>query len=72
MHHLKIGYNDVLNMPTGERRFHLGMLVKTKQQEQEAIENAQNNQKGGKGQRKTTISGDALKTRIKSGQLPMT
>jgi len=72
MQHLKIGYNDILNMPTAERRFHLGMLVKVKQDEQQAVEDAQNKQSGGKGQRKTKISGEALKTRIKSGQIPMT
>jgi len=71
MQHLKIGYSDVLNMPTAERRFHLGLLVKTKKEEQDYIEQSKNKSSGGKGTRKTKISGDALKNKIKSGEVPL-
>lgn len=71
MVHLKMGYNDVLNMPTNERRFHIGMLVKNKSDEQERMKERQKNASGGKGTRKTTISGEALKSRIKSGDVPL-
>lgn len=70
MVHLKMGYNDVLAMPTGERRFHLSLLVKNKTEENERIEQMRQNQ-GGKGSRKTTITGEALKNRIKSGDVPL-
>ena len=66
-----MGYNDVLNMPTNERRFHIGMLVKHKTDENEQMQKMQSKSNGGKGNRKTTISGEALKTRIKSGDVPL-
>ena len=72
MQHLKIGYSDILNMPTAERRFHLGMLVKNKQRENEIFKEQKKNNNGSKGTRKTTISGDALKSRIKAGDVPLT
>ena len=71
MIHLKMGYEDVLNMPTNERRFHIGMLVKQKSEEQERMKEAYGKTGSGKGTRKTRISGEALKTRIKSGDVPL-
>ena len=71
MIHLKMGYEDVLNMPTNERRFHIGMLVKQKSEEQERMKEAYGKTASGKGTRKTRISGEALKTRIKSGDVPL-
>jgi hypothetical protein len=73
MQYLKIGYTDVLNMPTNERRFYMGMLIKTKSEEQEAAEqaNAKANPNA-KGNRKTKVSGEALKNKIKSGEVPLT
>jgi hypothetical protein len=59
-------------MPTAERRFHLGLLVKTKKEEQEEIEKMKNKSSGGKGSRQTKISGGELKNKIKSGEVPMT
>jgi hypothetical protein len=64
-------YSDVLMMPTNERRFYLGMLLKIKQREREMYENSANNNTGGKGNRKKTISGDQLKAQIKSGNVPL-
>lgn len=72
MQYLKIGYNDVLNMPTNERRYYMGMLIKTKSDEQEAAEKARNNANpNAKGSRKTKVSGEALKNKIKSGEVPL-
>ena len=71
MQHLKIGYNDILIMPTSERRYYLGLLVQSKQKEQEQYENAQTPKSNSKGSRQTKISGDALKNRIKTGQVPL-
>jgi hypothetical protein len=73
MQYLKIGYNDVLNMPTNERRYYMGMLIKTKSDEQEAAEKARNSANpNAKGSRKTKVSGEALKNKIKSGEVPLT
>jgi hypothetical protein len=67
MEHLKLGYNDVMSMPTAERRYHLGKLLKSyhKQKEQQESQSSSNGKN-----RKTTISGDQLKHRLKSGQIP--
>lgn len=60
-------------MPTSERRFHLGMLVKTRKEEQERMEEMKNkNSSGGRGNRTTKISGEALKNKMKSGEVPLT
>lgn len=58
-------------MPTAERRYYLGLLVQSKQKEQEAYENAQSKSSNAKGARQTKISGDALKNKIKSGEVPL-
>ena len=71
-----MSYNDILSMPTYERRFFLGMLTKEardKQEEAEKLkEEAQNRAKGSKGQRSTRISGESLKNKMKSGEIPTT
>ena len=66
MQHLNIGYSDILTMPTAERRFYLGLLVKKNHREKEIMEQKKANGKG-----KKTISGDVLKEQIKSGQVPL-
>lgn len=65
---MKIGYNDVMTMPTGERRYFLSLLIKNKTEENERMKETKSI---GKGKRTSTISGDALKSRIKSGNLPL-
>lgn len=67
MQHLELGYNDVMMMPTAERRYHLGKLLKAyhKQQDQQ-----QNQSKSNGKSRTTTISGDQLKNKLRSGQIP--
>jgi hypothetical protein len=58
-------------MPTYERRFFLSLLMKQNVERQEEVENAQKTQTNTKGNRKTSISGDALKSRMKSGDIPL-
>lgn len=65
-------YADVLSMPTCERRFFLGLLTKDKQTQQEHMEKMKEEAqvKNGKGQRTTRVSGEALKNKMKSGEIP--
>lgn len=73
MKHLEISYSDVLMMPTCERRFFLGLATKSAIEREEYIEemkkNAQN--RNSKGSRSTSVSGEALKSRMKSGDIPL-
>ncbi len=45
--------------------------MKQNVERQEQIESTQKTQTNSKGSRKTSISGDALKTRMKSGDIPL-
>lgn len=65
-------YSDVLSMPTYERKYFLGLLTKDATEREERTEELKNNSnnKNAKGQRTTTVSGEALKTRIKNGDIP--
>jgi hypothetical protein len=64
-------YSDVLEMPTYERRYFLGLLTKQAREREEQYEERKNNTKSSsKGKRTSTVSGDALKSRIKSGDIP--
>ena len=67
-----MSYSDVLAMPTYERRFFLGLLNRDVIQRQEHMEEMKEKaqSKGGKGTRQTRVSGDALKSKMKSGQIP--
>jgi hypothetical protein len=68
-----VSYSDVLSMPTYERRYFLGLLLKTNSERQEQVENMKQDavNRNAKGNRTTTISGDQLKSQMKSGQLPI-
>lgn len=68
-----VTYSDVLSMPTYERRYYLGLLLKTNSERQEQVENMKQDavNRTSKGQRTTTISGNQLKSQMKSGQLPI-
>ena len=71
--HLKgFTYSDVLSLPTYERRFFLGLLTKDIQKKEEEIEKVQQQakSKGSRGNRSSTVSGDALKSKMKSGEIP--
>jgi len=59
-------------MPTYERRFFLGLLTKEHRRREEEIEEMKEKSqtRGGKGTRQTRVSGDALKNKMKSGQIP--
>lgn len=75
MQHLKgVNYSDVLAMPTYERRFFLSLLTKDLREREEKMEEMRNqhSNKNAKGSRTTTISGEALKNRFKTGDIPLT
>jgi hypothetical protein len=65
-------YTDVLSMPTYERRFFIGQLTRDATKLEEQMEKAREQSQGnnGKGSRTKKISGDALKTRMKNGEIP--
>ena len=69
-----MSYSDVLAMPTYERRFFLGQKTRelVKQEEQMEKSKEQQQSKNSKGSRTTRVSGEALKNKIKSGDLPTT
>jgi hypothetical protein len=61
-------------MPTYERRFFLGLLNKEAREREERAEELRNKTqtKNSKGSRTTRVTGDALKNKIKSGDIPTT
>lgn len=69
-------YSDVMAMPVYERRYFLTLLTKDHQKreekEEELKEQAKTSSNGSKGSRTTKISGNALKSRMKSGDIPLT
>ena len=62
-----------MNMPVYERRFFIGLLTKEQSEKQAEIEKQREEAKtkGSKGNRTTKVSGQALKNKIKSGDLPL-
>jgi hypothetical protein len=75
LQHLKgVTYNDVLSMPVYERRFFLSLLTKESREREERNQEVSERQKHStaKGKRTTRISGEQLKSKIKSGNLPLT
>jgi hypothetical protein len=72
MQQLKTGYMDVMSMPVYERRFFINILLKQQEKQQEYVENNSNvSNANAKGNRKSKISGDALKSKMKSGEIPL-
>ena len=58
-------------MPTYERRFYIQTFREEMEEQKERYEEMQKNRSsGGKGNRSSTISGEALKSRMKNGQIP--
>lgn len=59
-------------MPTYERRFFLSLLTKDIQEKNERMEEMKqkNKNNNAKGSRSTRVSGEALKSKIKSGEIP--
>lgn len=58
-------YTDVMEMQTNKRRFFIGMHVSKGEQAKEAKATKQT----GKGQRTTRVSGAALKSKLRSGEI---
>ena len=65
-----MGYNDVMMMPVYERRFFIDLLMKQREKSNEELNNKVSN-KNAKGSRQSKISGDALKTKMQTGQIPL-
>jgi hypothetical protein len=65
-------YSDIMMMPTYQRRYFLGLLSRDHIKRQERIEEMREKAitRQGKGSRTTKLSGEALKNRIISGQIP--
>jgi hypothetical protein len=73
MQHLKgVTYSDILSMPTYERRYFLSLLTKDYKQREEKMEEMQENAKtkGSKGNRTSKVSGESLKSKMRSGEIP--
>jgi hypothetical protein len=66
-------YSDVMSLPVNERRFFLGMLTKEAGEREERMEQMKDKQatNGSRGSRTRKVSGNALKTRMKSGDVPL-
>lgn len=60
-------------MPTYERRFFLGQKTKEISKQEEQMEQAreQSDKRNAKGSRTSRVSGDALKTRMQNGDIPL-
>ena len=60
-------------MPTYERRFFLSLLTKDIHEREEKTEQMRqkNQNKNAKGSRSTRVSGEALKSRLKNGDIPI-
>jgi len=61
-------YQDVLSAPTYERKFYLDTLVKENEKRKENVKDK--TYSTGKGSRAKTISGDSLKNKLRSGEIP--
>jgi hypothetical protein len=65
-------YADVLALPVYERRYFLSLkskdVNKQKEYQEEQTKTAKSNSKGN---RSSTVSGDALKNRMKNGDIPL-
>ena len=61
-----------MNMSVYERRQYLAHLLNENEKKHEAIEEQQEaiNNKGAKGSRTTKVSGEQLKHKLKSGEIP--
>lgn len=56
-------------MPTWERRFYMNIHMENVEKQNESRANQQKSV-GGKGSRSTSISGSALKSKLKNNQIP--
>jgi hypothetical protein len=63
-----------MNMSVYERRQYLSHLINENEKKSDAIDEQldKNKNRGAKGTRTSTVSGDALKSKLKSGEIPNT
>lgn len=67
-----MGYNDAMMLPVYERRYFINLLIQQNQKKMEYIENEKaTTTSNSKGNRQTKISGDALKNKMQSGEIPL-
>lgn len=66
VHHLGFSREDVMMMPTFERRKHLELFGQEIERKKEAIEGARTNSSSG---RRKTITGEALKSKMQNGEI---
>lgn len=67
-----MGYNDVMMMPVYERKYFINLLIQQNQKRVEYLDNEKSSTKTSKGNRQSKISGDALKNKMKNGEIPLT
>ena len=71
MRALEFSYSDIMKMPTYERRLYIELYKSELEERKERLEEAQNNRSSGvKGTRTKTISGQALKSKMKNNEIP--
>lgn len=68
--HIGLSYSDVLNMSVYERRSYLSLLLNENTKKSEMIEEENEKLKNKNGSRTTRVSGDQLKAKLKSGEIP--
>jgi hypothetical protein len=66
--HIGLTYQDLQNMPTYERRNYLLFFMNEQDKKREVYEKQKT--QGGKGKQSKSVSGDMLKNKIKSGEIP--
>ena len=67
--HIGFSREDTMRMPTRERRGHIYRFKKEVEKQQEMIEEARANSSSGKGKNTKRVSGDALKQKMRSGEI---
>ena len=68
--HIGLSYSDVMSMSVYERRNYLTLLLNENTKKTEMIEEQNQNLKSGNGSKTTRVSGEALKAKLKSGEIP--
>lgn len=72
MRGLQTTRQDVLNMPTYERRYYLSLLRNEKESNDEQRQEQNSVIQTGRGSRIRKVGGNALKNMFKNGQIPNT
>lgn len=67
VHHLGFSRDDVMQMPTFERRKYLELFGQEIERKKELMDGARTNSSSGRGRK--TISGDALKSKMRNGEI---